>query len=89
MKSNADQIRMVAWLARPTSSQERISGSDQVTRGQDQRQLERDVRRYPKVPPGNTAAGRLDEVGTARPSAIDHSELVEAAAEADECQRAR
>jgi hypothetical protein len=31
MKSNADQIRIVAWLARPISSQMRISGWDHVT----------------------------------------------------------
>jgi hypothetical protein len=30
MKSNADQIRIVAWLTRPTSSQVRTTGCDQV-----------------------------------------------------------
>jgi len=31
MKSNADQIRMTAWLARPINRQVRMYGSDQAT----------------------------------------------------------
>jgi hypothetical protein len=88
MKSNADQIRMDAWLARSTSSQVRTTGCDQVMMRAVRSATSKPMCAVSRRPGGKYYASRLNKIGTARPGWVDDAKFVKSATETDERKRA-
>jgi hypothetical protein len=87
MKSNADQMRIAAWLASATSSQNRRRYMPRDDQRGDQHELESGMRGNPEAPAGDAAAPELNVIAPSWPEWIDYNEFVEVAARACGHQR--